>query len=52
MSFLEELVKDGIIQSNQIGDIKTRANESHEGNVDDALIEFGIPEEKVLEEKV
>jgi type IV pilus assembly protein PilB len=51
MSFLEELVKDGVIKKNQIGEIKNRANEKFSGNIDEALIESGITEEKVLEEK-
>jgi type IV pilus assembly protein PilB len=51
MSFLEELVKKGLITKNQIGDIKTRAIEKHNGDVDEALIESGIQEEKILEAK-
>src|SRR3989344_9491243 len=51
MSFLEELVKEGIINKSQIGDIKTRANDKWGGNVDEALIESGIPEDKILEIK-
>lgn len=48
MSFLEELVKKGVINKSQIDEIKNLAKEKHEGNLDEALIEFGIPEEKVL----
>jgi len=48
MSFLEELVKSGLIDKNQIGEIKNRAAEKFGGDVDAALIEFGVPEEKVL----
>ena len=51
MSFLEELAKDNIIKTSQIGEIKTRAKEKHNGDIDEALIESGIPEERILEEK-
>src|SRR3989344_136376 len=51
MSFLEELVKEGLINKSQIGEIKARATEKHNGDVDDALIESGVPEEKILEVK-
>jgi len=51
MSFLEELVKKGLINKNQIGEIKTRAKEDFNGDVDEILIQSGIPEEKILEAK-
>lgn len=51
MSFLEELVKKGIINEGQIGDIKNRAKEKHEGNIDDSLVEMGIQEEEILKVK-
>src|SRR3989344_1514658 len=51
MSFLEELAKEGIINKNQIGDIKNRAKEKYNGDIDDALIESGVTEEKILEAK-
>jgi len=51
MSFLEELAKKGIINSSQIGEIKSRAKEEYNGDVDEVLIEFGISEEKILEIK-
>jgi type IV pilus assembly protein PilB len=51
MSFLEELVKKDLIKGSQIGEIKSRANEKYEGNIDEALAEAGVPEEKVLEAK-
>src|ERR1035437_2306689 len=49
MSFLEELAKKGIINESQIGEIKNRAEEEHNGDLDEALIASGIPEEKILE---
>ncbi len=51
MSFLEELSKAGVIQESQIGEIKVRAKEKHEGNIDDALIESGVPEDQILQAK-
>jgi type IV pilus assembly protein PilB len=51
MSFLEELSKKGIIQESQIGEIKTRARDKFNGNIDDALIDSGITEDTILEIK-
>ncbi|MEK9182456.1 MAG: GspE/PulE family protein, partial [Patescibacteria group bacterium] len=51
MSFLEELSKKGVINESQIGEIKSRATEKFGGDIDEALIEYGIPEEKILEIK-
>src|SRR3989344_2066842 len=51
MSFLEELSKVGVINESQIGELKSRAKEKFNGNIDEALIEYGIPEEKILEIK-
>ena len=48
MSFLEELVKKGLIKKSQIDQIKNLAREKHGGNIDEALIEIGVPEEKIL----
>ncbi|TSC77711.1 MAG: Type II secretion system protein E [Parcubacteria group bacterium Gr01-1014_24] len=51
MSFLEELAKEGVISQSQIGEIKSRAKEKYNGDMDEALIESGITEEKILEVK-
>ena len=51
MSFLEELAKKGIIDVNQIGEIKNLAKEKHEGDIDDALIELGVLEDEILKTK-
>ncbi len=51
MSFLDELSKKGLIDKNQIGDLKNRAKEKFEGDIEGALLEAGIPEEKILEAK-
>ena len=51
MSFLEELAKLGVINTSQIGEIKTRAKEKYDGDLDQALIDSGVEEEKILEAK-
>ena len=51
MSFLEELATKGLIGKNQIGEIKNLAQDKFAGNIDAALVESGIPEDKVLEAK-
>lgn len=51
MSFLEELAKREIINASQIGEIKARAKEEFDGNVDEVLIDSGVPEDKILEIK-
>ena len=51
MSFLEALVKKGVIESSQIGEIKNHAKEEYNGNIEEALLESGISEEKILEAK-
>jgi type IV pilus assembly protein PilB len=48
MSFLEELVKTGLIKQSQIGEIKTRAEEKFNGDIEEALLESGVPEDKML----
>ncbi|MDP9249372.1 MAG: GspE/PulE family protein [bacterium] len=50
MSFLDELVKKGIIDKAQIGEIKSRGR-NDPGGVDEALIAAGVPEDKILELK-
>ena len=51
MSFLEELVKKGVINKGQIDRIKGLAREKYDGNVDEALIEYGVSDETILEVK-
>lgn len=51
MSFLEELVKNGLINKNQIGEIKNRAAEKYSGDIEEALIESGVSPDKILEVK-
>lgn len=49
MSFLEELARKGVINESQIGEIKNRAKDKYEGDIDLALAESNISEEKILE---
>ena len=51
MSFLEELSKKGIIKESQMGEIKIRAREKFAGDIDAALLELGLSEDQLLEEK-
>ena len=51
MSFLEELAKKGVINANQIGEIKSRAKEDFNGDIEETLIKSGVLEEKILEIK-
>ena len=51
MSLLEELVKSGLIQESQIEEIKNRAIDKHDGDIDDALSEMNVQEDKVLDVK-
>ncbi len=51
MSFLEELAKEGLINKSQIGEIKTRARDKYGGDVDEVLLDSGVPEDKLLEMK-
>ncbi len=51
MSFLEALAKQAIISESQIGEIKTRAEEKYKGDTSKVLVEMGISEDKILEEK-
>ncbi|MEI7810059.1 MAG: GspE/PulE family protein [bacterium] len=51
MSFLEELAKKGLIKEAQIGEIRNRAREKYDGDIDDTLAEMNIPEDKILDIK-
>lgn len=51
MSFLETLVKKGLIDQNQLVDIKNIAKEKYNGDINEALLETGIDESKILEIK-
>src|SRR3989338_9090175 len=51
MSFLEALVEKDLINKNQIGEIKARAKEKYNGDINEALMESGIGEDIILREK-
>ncbi|OHB06255.1 MAG: hypothetical protein A3A26_00035 [Candidatus Zambryskibacteria bacterium RIFCSPLOWO2_01_FULL_47_14] len=51
MSFLEALAKSGLINKNQIDEIKSRAAEKHGGDLEEALIELGVSPEAILASK-
>lgn len=51
MSFLEELAQKGRINESQITDIKNRANEKFQGDVESVLLEMGITDDEILEAK-
>ena len=51
MSFLEELTKKGLINRDQIEDIKNLAAEKYGGSTEPALMEIGIPESQILDAK-
>jgi len=51
MSFFEELLKNGTINENQVGEIKNRAKEKYAGKIEDALLEIGVTEDQILEAK-
>lgn len=51
MNFLEELVRRGLIKNEQTAEITRRANEKFGGDLDQALVEFGLTEQAILEAK-
>ncbi len=48
MSFLEELVKKGLLSKDQIVEARKLADEKYAGNIDKALLELGLREEDLL----
>lgn len=51
MTFLEDLVQNGLIKEQQMPDIVRQANEKYNGSVDEALVAFGISETDLLARK-
>ncbi len=51
MSFLEELARKNIIDKDKINDIKNRAKEKFNGEIDPVLLENGLSEDALLTEK-
>ena len=48
MTFIEELVKQGVVPEDQVGDILRVASEKYEGNLEESLIEHGVQENTLL----
>lgn len=51
MSFLEELVKKGTLNSAQIVEVKDLAKEKFDGSLEEALVSVGVSEDKIVEAK-
>jgi type IV pilus assembly protein PilB len=51
MVLIEELIKRGLLQESQIASITKVAEEKYNGNTDEALLDFNVDEEKILEIK-
>lgn len=51
MLFLEELVKRGIINEEQVSKILDTADKKYGGSIDEALLEFNLDESKILDIK-
>ncbi len=48
MVLIEELIKRGLLQESQVDSITKVAEEKYNGNIDEALLDFNIDEEKIL----
>jgi len=51
MILLEELVKNNILKENQIPEVIKIAEEKYNNNIDEALLDFNLDEDKILEIK-
>ena len=51
MILLEELVKRGILKEDQVSDVIKLSDDKYHGNVEQALVEYNVGEEKTLEVK-
>ncbi len=51
MILIEELVKRGILKEEQASEVIKVATEKYDGNIDEALLEFDLNEQKILEIK-
>lgn len=51
MNSIDALMKRGLIQETQVSEILRIAREKYDGDIDLALIAFGVPEQKILEVK-
>ena len=51
MILFQELINRGIIEEGQVSDIIKIADEKHDGSIDQALLDFNLNEDKILEAK-
>ena len=51
MILFQELINRGIIEEGQVSDIIKIADEKHDGSIDQALLDFNLNEDKILETK-
>ena len=51
MILLEELVKRGVLKEEQVSEVVKIAEEKYDGSIDQALLNFNLNEEKILEIK-
>ncbi|MBK5215273.1 MAG: type II/IV secretion system protein [Candidatus Pacebacteria bacterium] len=51
MVLTEELIKRGLLKESQLPEVTKIAEEKYNGNIDEALLDFNIDEEKILEIK-
>lgn len=51
MNFLEELAKKGLIDKNQISEIKNLAKEKYDGNIEQVLLDGGLKEDDLMQAK-
>lgn len=51
MTFIESLVQHGLIPQDQVGDVLRVAEEKFQGNLEESLIDHGVPENTLLAEK-
>lgn len=51
MILLESLVKNNILREDQVGEVLKIADAKYEGNIDEALLDFNLDEDKILEIK-
>ncbi len=48
---LDELVKKGLLKESQLAEVVRIAEEKHDGNIDEALMDMNVDQDKVLEVK-
>ena len=48
MSFLDELVKKGLITKEQLNAVRALADEKYQGNIDKALLALGVLEDQLI----